>query len=129
DRIEPLIGPLPDFASQDVAFTFEGLIRRTPFVTRIRELLQLLQNRLGAPVDIEFAYDGKDFYLLQCRPQSYGSDVVPAPIPQNLAPDKLLFSARQFVSNGKVPDITHIVYVDLDGYSQLSDQNAMLDIG
>jgi pyruvate, water dikinase len=129
DRIEPLIGPLPDFASQRVAFTFEGLIRRTPFVTRIRELLQLLQNRLGTPVDIEFAYDGKDFYLLQCRPQSYGGDGVPAAIPQNLPPDKLIFSARHFVSNGKVPDITHIVYVDLQGYSQLPDQNAMLDIG
>ena len=129
DRIEPLIGPLPDFASQGVAFTFEGLIRHTPFVTRIRELLQLLQRRLGTPVDIEFAYDGKDFYLLQCRPQSYGGDGVPAPIPQNLPPDKLIFSARHFVSNGKVPVITHIVYVDLEGYSQLSDQNAMLDIG
>ena len=121
DRIEPLIGPLPDFSAQGAVFTFEGLIQKTPFVGYIRELLDLLQSKLGTPVDIEFAYDGKDFYLLQCRPQSYGADAVPVAIPQNLPSDKVIFSAAHFVSNGKVPDITHIVYVDLEGYSQLPD--------
>ena len=110
-------------------FTFEGLIRKTPFVSCIRELLNLLQSKLGTPVDIEFAYDGKDFYLLQCRPQSYGADAVPVAIPQNLPSDKVIFSATHFVSNGKVPEITHIVYVDLEGYSQLPDQTAMRDVG
>ncbi len=129
DRIEPIIGPLPDFGVQDAVFTFEGLIRKTPFVTRIRELLKLLQSKLATPVDIEFAYDGKDFYLLQCRPQSYGADAVPVAIPQNLPPDRVIFSAAQFVSNGKVPDITHIVYVDLEDYSQLPDPTAMRDVG
>ena len=129
ERIEPLIGPLPDFASQEVVFTFEGLITKTQFITCIRELLNLLQSKLGTPVDIEFAFDGKDFYLLQCRPQSFGADATPTPIPQNLPADKLIFSANHFVSNGKVPDITHIVYVDADGYSQLPDQTAMRDVG
>jgi pyruvate, water dikinase len=129
DRIEPLIGPLPDFSAQSAVFTFEGLIQKTPFMGYIRELLELLQSKLGTPVDIEFAYDGKDFYLLQCRPQSYGADAVPAAIPQNLPSDKVIFSAAHFVSNGKVPDITHIVYVDLEGYSQLPDPTAMRDVG
>ncbi len=129
DRIEPLIGPLPDFKSQDAVFTFEGLIRKTPFITCIRDLLSLLQSKLGSPVDIEFAYDGADFYLLQCRPQSYGPDALPTAIPQNLPLDKVIFSAAHFVSNGKVPDITHIVYVDLEEYSQLPDQAAMRDVG
>jgi hypothetical protein len=92
-------------------------------------LLILLQSKLGTPIDIEFAYDGKDFYLLQCRPQSYSADAIPMAIPQNLPPDKVVFSANRFVSNGKVPDITHIVYVDLEGYSQLPDERAMRDVG
>ena len=129
DRIEPLIGPLPDFSAQGAVFTFEGLIQKTPFVGYIRELLDLLQSKLGTPVDLEFAYDGKDFYLLQCRPQSYGADAVPVAIPQNLPSDKVIFSAAHFVSNGKVPEITHIVYVDLEGYSQLPDPAAMRDVG
>ena len=73
DRIEQVVGPLPDFSSRDAVFTFEGLVQKTPFVACIRELLNLLQSKLGTPVDIEFAYDGQDFYLLQCRPQSYGA--------------------------------------------------------
>ena len=129
DQIEQLIGPLPDFSSQDAAFTFEGLIQRTPFVSCIRELLSVLQSKLGTPVDIEFAYDGQDFYLLQCRVQSYGPDTIPVSIPQNIPSDKLIFSTTRFVSNGKVPDITHIVYVDLEGYSQLPDPTSMRDVG
>ncbi len=50
-------------------------------------------------------------------------------IPPNLPAERLIFSANRFVSNGKVPEITHIVYVDLEGYSQLSEQSDMRDIG
>ena len=129
DRIEQPVGLVPDFSVRDVVFSFEGLIRKTPFVARIRDLLTLLQAKLETPVDIEFAYDGEDFYLLQCRPQSYTGDAVPVAIPQNLASDQVIFSANRFVSNGRVPEITHIVYVDLEGYSQLSEQSEMRDVG
>jgi hypothetical protein len=129
DRIEQPVGPVPDFRTRDVVFTFEGLIRNTPFVACIREMLSLLQLKLEGAVDLEFAYDGSDFYLLQCRPQSYGAGMVPVPIPQNLPSDKVIFSANRYVSNGKVPEITHIVYVDLEGYSQLSDEATMREIG
>ena len=127
DWIEQPIG-VPDYAGKDVVFTFEGLIRNTGFVGQIRELLNLLQEKLRTPVDLEFAYDGQDFYLVQCRPESFGGDTTPSPIPQNIPDDKLLFSAKKFVSNGKVPDITHIVYVDLEGYSQL-DPLQMRNVG
>ena len=78
---------------------------------------------------IEFAHDGKDLYLLQCRPQSFGADATPTPIPQNLPTDKVIFSANHHVSNGKVPDITHVVYVDAEEYSNLPDQATMRDVG
>ena len=91
-------------------------------------MLNLLQTKLRTPVDLEFAYDGSDFYLVQCRPESFGGETAPVPIPQNIPDDKVLFSANRFVSNGKVPDITHIVYVDLEGYSQL-DTTQMRDVG
>jgi pyruvate,water dikinase len=129
DRVEPLIGLLPDFATQDVVFTFEGLIGKTTFIPCIRELLTLFQAKLGTPVDIEFAHDGRDFYLLQCRPQSFGADTTPVPIPQNLPADKLVFSANRHVSNGKVADITHVVYIGADEYSHLPDQATMRDVG
>ena len=129
DRIEPPIGLVPDFGKVDVVFTFEGLIRKTPFVSYVRELLTLLQAKLGQPVDIEFAYDGEDFYLLQCRPQSFSGDALPAPIPQDLPAERVVFSANRYVSNGRVPEITHVVYVVPEGYSQLPDQKHMREVG
>jgi hypothetical protein len=91
--------------------------------------LNLLQAKLGTAVDIEFAYDGQQFYLLQCRPESHGIGTVPMAIPQNLPESHVIFTANRFVSNGKVPDISHIVYVDLEGYSQLPDRAAMQEVG
>ncbi len=129
DRVEQPVGPMPDLGKTDAVFTFEGLIRKTPFVSYVRELLALLQARFACPVDIEFAYDGNDFYLLQCRPQSYSGDAVSVAIPQDIPPDRLIFSAKRYVSNGKVPEITHIVYVDPEGYGHLPSQNAMHDVG
>jgi hypothetical protein len=129
DRVEQPVGLMPDLSKTDAVFTFEGLIRKSPFVSYVRELLSLLQARLGCPVDVEFAYDGNDFYLLQCRPQSYSGDAVPVSIPQDIPAEQLIFSANRYVSNGKVPEITHVVYVDPEGYGHLPDENAMRDVG
>ena len=109
--------------------TFEGLLRDTPFLARIRALMTLLQDRLGMPVDIEFACDGREFYLVQCRAQSSSTDAAPSVIPRDVPPERVLFSTRRFVSNGRVPDLTHIVYVDPDGYQQLPTQKELVDVG
>lgn len=127
DWVEQFMG-VPDFEGKEVVFTFEGLVRNTGFVTQIRDLLNLLQAKLRKPVDIEFAFDGSDFYLVQCRPESFGGETAPVAIPQNIPDDKVVFSAKRFISNGKVPEVTHIVYVDLEGYSNL-DTMQMRDVG
>ena len=36
-------------------------------------MLKTLQSEFRAPVDLEFAHDGTDLYLLQCRLQSYSA--------------------------------------------------------
>jgi pyruvate,water dikinase len=118
-----------DFDKKNLVVTFEGLISRTPFVGQIHSILKLLEEKIGSPVDIEFASDGKDFYLLQCRPQSHSEDGVAAPIPKDISEDRIIFSANKFISNGRVPDITHIVYVDPNIYSEISDRSDLLAIG
>jgi hypothetical protein len=129
DRVHRPIGFDPSTSQGQLVVTFEGLIQETPFVARMRSILRILQQALGTPVDIEFAHDGKDLYLLQCRPQSYSHQSAPAPIPHDLPSDRVVFRASRYVSNGRVPDITHIVYVDPAGYSQLPDLNALRDVG
>ena len=109
--------------------TFESLISSTPFVERLGAILKTLQETLETPVDIEFASDGKDFYLLQCRPQSYSREARPAPIPRDTPDDRVIFSANRYVSNGLIPEITHIVYVDPKQYGALSERRDLVAVG
>jgi pyruvate,water dikinase len=118
-----------DFEKDDLPFTLDGLISETPFVKQVHGILRLLEEKLGAPVDIEFAHDGSDFYLLQCRPQSFSQASAPAPIPQDIPAEKIVFSAKRYISNGRVPDITHIVYVDPLKYGELPERDDLIAVG
>jgi hypothetical protein len=128
-RIRKPVGLEPDFETDDVVVTFEGLITDTPFVKQMQAILQLLREKLDRPVDVEFAFDGSDLYLLQCRSQSHSEEFAPASIPRNLPRDVLLFAANRSISNGRVPDITHIVYVDPDRYAELERLQDLHDVG
>ncbi len=118
-----------DPENDDLVADMEGLLTDTAFVPRVGALMRTLEEALGVPVDIEFAHDGKDFYLLQCRPQAQSGDAAPAPLPRDVAPADLIFNARRYVSNGWVPDITHVVYVDPAAYGALPDAEAMRRVG
>ena len=119
----------PDFEKDDLVVTFDGLIRRTDLVATMRSLLKVLEDAMGSPVDIEFAHDGTDLYLVQCRPQSNAGDSVPASIPREIPDERIVFSANRYVSNGRVPGITHIVYVDPARYNELSTLEEMRQVG
>ncbi|MDH4156992.1 MAG: PEP/pyruvate-binding domain-containing protein [candidate division Zixibacteria bacterium] len=60
-----------DCARDKLVVTFEGLISSTPFCRQVQNILKTLESTLNMPVEIEFASDGNDLYLLQCRPQNY----------------------------------------------------------
>jgi pyruvate,water dikinase len=126
--VKPLGGHL-DLEQGEPVVTFEGLISDTPLVRRIGAMLRVLEERLGQPVDMEFASDGSEFFLLQCRPQSFARDSVPAAIPRDLPEKSILFSASRYVSNGRVPDITHVVYVDPDRYNELEGADELHAVG
>jgi len=117
-----------DFATADLVVSFEGLVTETSFVPRMKAVLDVLRERLGTPVDVEFACDGEEIYLLQCRPQGSTSDEAPAPIPAELPPERVLFTAHRHVSNGRVGDVTHVVYVDPEAYAAL-ELERLRDVG
>jgi pyruvate,water dikinase len=123
------MGLATDMAKADSVVTFDGLISGTPFMLQLEAILKTLSTALGVPVDIEFASTGTDFYLLQCRPQSQAAEDVAMEIPANLPDTSVLFTARKHVANGRVADITHIVYVDPDRYGELADLSDLLAVG
>lgn len=123
------LGNAIDFEKDDLVVTFDGLINNSSFIPQLRQVMRLLEERLNSPVDIEFASDGKNFYLLQCRPQSYLEGGGPAYIPKDLPRDKVLFLANRFISNGSVPDVSYIVYVDPQSYNDLPSQTSLMAVG
>lgn len=108
-----------DLEKSEAVATFEGLISTTPLMPKLEAILKTLELAFGVPVDVEFASDGKDFYLLQCRPQSYSAEELAMEIPVNIPEEDLIFTARKYISNGMVNNITHIVYVDPENYGEL----------
>ncbi len=121
--------PLLDNRSDNLVVTFKPLIDNTPFVARINRMLILLKEAMGVPVDVEFATDGTDLFLLQCRPQSHARSSVASPIPKDIPEKNIVFNARQYISNGTMPEITHIVYVDPEEYGRLPDRESMTKVG
>ncbi|MBL0176867.1 MAG: nucleotidyltransferase domain-containing protein [Ignavibacteria bacterium] len=129
DHMRPPVGINIDFERAEMAVTFDGLVTTTPFVKQIHAILRLLQEKLETPVDIEFACDGQHLYLLQCRPQSFTRNSAPAAIPRDISNHRKIFTANRYISNGAVPDITHVVYVDPDRYSALPEREDLLTVG
>ncbi len=119
----------PNFDKDDLLVTFEGVISSSPFVKRIGALLKHLSEKLARPVDIEFSCDGGDIYLLQCRAQSHAEQYAPAALPRNLPREMVLFRARKGIANGRVPELTHVVYVDPDRYVELPALRDLQDVG
>jgi len=127
--LQPPMGLLTDFGKSEVVVTFDGLVSRTPFMNQIEAILKTLESALGVPVDVEFASDGTDFFLLQCRPQSHSAEESAMEIPPDLPESSILFTAKKYVPNGRVTDITHIVYVEPDEYGEIADLSGLAAIG
>jgi len=123
------IGLMTDFEKEEFVVTFNNLLNNTNFIKRMGDILKLLKEKMNTPVDVEFASDGDNLYLLQCRPQSFTKDNSPDKIPKNVRKEKIIFTANRFVSNGRVPEITHLVYIDPVKYSEQSDIKILKKIG
>ena len=129
ERIVKPTGRWVDFEGKRVVVTFQGLVDDSGFTPKIAGILRALESRLGHPVEIEFAADGADFHLLQCRPQSDPASATPVPLPHDLPPERILFTAKRFVSNGRVGDISHVVYVDPERYAELHEVDDLRAVG
>jgi len=113
----------------ETVVTFNGLLKQTNFIKKASAIIKALQESIKSPVDLEFASDGVDFFLLQCRPQSYLGDQTGDKIPSDYKKRSVVFSASKHVSNGKTPEISHIVYVDPIKYSELESDDLMKQVG
>jgi pyruvate,water dikinase len=128
-RIQPLNTDNPDSLNKNLVATFDGLIGRSPFSMQIRDLLRSVEEKLGYPVEIEFASDGEHIYILQCCQQYLSRAPRPAPIPKEMNGNQVVFSANRYISNGRVTNITHLVYIRPSAYEALEDPEDLQAVG
>lgn len=101
-----------------------------PLSQTLNVLLDLVQEALGSPVEIEFAVDltrtdnkPPSFYLLQIKPllEVEGDSI---PNFDSLKTQRCLLYSSKTMGNGKLSDLYDVVYVDLDRF----DKTKTLDI-
>jgi len=112
-----------------VVVTFDGLLNATPFLRQMKEIMGVLKDIFGIPMDVEFAHDGKDFYILQCRPQSRLDDEEAIAIPAWIPDEHKLFSAKRYITNADVRGVQTVIYVDPEGYGQMASLSDMGAVG
>ncbi len=123
-QIMPLWGVLRKQDIPDLVVSFDGLLE-SPFPAKLKNILDLLEEGLGEPVDIEFAHDGENFFLLQCRALSLASSARRVPVPRDIPPEDRVFSADRFVQMAQLEDLEYIVLVDPRDYEKLPTAEAM----
>lgn len=130
-QLYPPIGNLTNLKTGTPVLTFENLLRNTPFLQEIKDILRILREALGWPVDIEFAAgeDQHTLYLLQCRPQCQADGAVSIQMPNDVLHEDRLFTATRHVTSGVLHGIEYVVYVDPTGYDSLATLDEMLDVG
>lgn len=128
-HIKTPVGLGIDTKSDDIVVTFDKLVQKKTFIEQIKAMLFELSDKFDGPVDIEFANDGKNLYLLQCRPQASSSESQSAMIPIDIPQNQILFTANKYISNGKIGDITYVVYVDPVRYKSIKDLKDLQDVG
>ncbi|MCK5774398.1 MAG: nucleotidyltransferase domain-containing protein [Thermoplasmata archaeon] len=128
DMLTPVVDILHDAREEDMVITFSKLIGDNRFLPQIKRLLSILKEKMGTPVDVEFAHDGKALHILQCRPQSHATEMERVPIPKNIPQDRKLFSAGKYVTTSHIENIEYIVYVDPAAYGKLEERSEMYNV-
>ncbi|MFH1277996.1 MAG: PEP/pyruvate-binding domain-containing protein [Candidatus Eisenbacteria bacterium] len=101
-----------------LVITFDGLLAG-PFPGFLREALRVIAEAYGAPMDVEFAYDGETFYILQARPQGQHAEAEGVKVPTDVPGERQVFSASRFVPAGKLENVEHLVYIDPVDYANV----------
>ncbi len=114
---------------QRACLTFDNLLAKTEFCPLMRKVLRKLQEAYGRPVDVEFVWEGGLLYIVQCRSLALHKEMGVVALPQDLPPDRVLFTNDRVMYSGLAANIEYIVYVDPKAYAQLASHSEKLAIG
>ncbi|MFO8051114.1 MAG: PEP/pyruvate-binding domain-containing protein [Thermoplasmatota archaeon] len=119
---------LVDTSNEDMVVTFNGFDGEHPHLKSLVKVMDLLNKKLGFPVDVEFASDGRNVYILQCRPQTEAHKLDAAPLPKDISDEMILFSANRYVTSSVIKNQEYVVYVNPKGYEELDSREKILNV-
>jgi hypothetical protein len=125
-QLVPVLGLMMQSDDQLVV-TFNGLLN-SDFPRQLKQILDLLEEGLEEPVDVEFAHDGEHLHVLQCRALSLAASANHIPIPPDIPDADKIFSATRFVQMAQVRNLQWVVVIDPRDYEQLASREAMLRV-
>jgi hypothetical protein len=111
----------------DLVVTFDRFTHDSAYPAFLRWVLNQLETAYGCPVDIEFAHDGHDFHLLQCRPQVVRL-AVEVRVPRDVTTDRRVFSACRDIDSGSVHGVEYVVLIDPRDYNRLESAERRLGV-
>ena len=107
--------------------TFDGMLSETPFASDMREMLAILADAYGCPVDIEFTAnflrDGRyRINLLQCRPiQIKGTGPVSCQSFDDVDEGRVVISScGAVVGQSQTSVVDRVIYVRGEAYGELA---------
>lgn len=129
-----ILGTCPPESAGRLVATFDNLIRRTPLVNIMDEMLTKLEKGFGYPIDMEFTghINGNGevrICLLQCRSLSVPGVGGPVVLPEDIKGEKVLFRSANFTSGGIVKDARYILYMDPLAYSRMASADRRKSLG
>jgi hypothetical protein len=113
---------------KDLVVTFDRFTHDSEYPGFLRWVLKTLESAYGCPVDIEFAHDGSEFHLLQCRPQVVRGAEAAVRLPSGIAEERKLFSACRDIETGSVRGIEYLVWIDPRDYNRVDSDERRLGV-
>ncbi len=108
----------------DAEFSFQELIESSSLPRQVIEVVRLIKEKLEMPVEIDFAYDGTNLNILQCRAYNYLKGDTAIPIPREMPDDQILFKANRYIADGSLRQFKYIIYIDTLQYrDRISEDN------
>ena len=127
DQLLPMVGSVTQAGADEMVVTFDGLTDSS-FPRELKGMLDILQDSLGEPVDVEFAHDGEHLYMLQCRSLAQSKSRARVAVPWQIPESRRVFSANRYVQTAQVRNLRYVVLVDPRDYEQLPSREAMLRV-
>lgn len=111
--------------SRPAVLTFDNLLRTTPFVEDMKNILKTLDDAYQHPVDVEFTLNMKTdgdycINLLQCRPlQVQGTEQVNLPPLEATEENRIIEARGAVIGLSRIIDIDRIIYIVPSAYAAL----------